>query len=344
MMRLFRNKLVMYNNISTIFYILGSSGFITFMSRVMEVQFNRSSASGSIFTGPVTIMGMVIGLLTSGYVITKLKPPPKYLFFWNVVVGLVSMCGSMAYSSLGCEGGNLLMLNGSLQSFDSGCFCDGISYSPVCDLITKKTYFSPCHAGCKEFDKDLNIYKSCALIESPVNNIELSTIDSVIATDFFSATIFSTERPIVEQSSTDKIESEIKPTERRMTLYDVYDEMLKPGHSTHDHDDTVDANELYGEDDEEEESGELDDSQEPDDSQERLLIHGDDDEDEIETLPPTMHRRDVPNVADFVERIVKPGDCFVDCTVDYYIFSLISLCSSLISSTGRIGNVLINFR
>lgn len=70
-MRLLRNKLLVFNNIASIFYILGSSGYITFMGRMMEVQFNTSSHGGSIITGPITIFGMTIGLLTSGYVITK---------------------------------------------------------------------------------------------------------------------------------------------------------------------------------------------------------------------------------------------------------------------------------
>lgn len=70
-MRLLKNKLLVFNNIASIFYILGSSGYITFMGRMMEVQFNTSSHGGSIITGPITIFGMTIGLLLSGYVITK---------------------------------------------------------------------------------------------------------------------------------------------------------------------------------------------------------------------------------------------------------------------------------
>lgn len=57
LMRLLRNKLLIFNNIASIFYILGSAGQITFMGRVMEVQYNRTSANGSIFTGPLTILG-----------------------------------------------------------------------------------------------------------------------------------------------------------------------------------------------------------------------------------------------------------------------------------------------
>lgn len=141
----------------------------------MEVQFNRSSAKGTIVTGPITIIGSTFGLLFSGYLITKFKPSPKYLFFWNVIIGLISMSGKIAYSNLGCDGENTLMLNDSMRSCNENCFCDGISYSPVCDLQTKETYFSPCHSGCTKFDKTLNVYTDCectksSLIDSSVNS------------------------------------------------------------------------------------------------------------------------------------------------------------------------------
>lgn len=57
LMRLLRNKILMFNIFSAIFYILGSSGYITFLSKYMEVQFNKNSADASIVTGPITIAG-----------------------------------------------------------------------------------------------------------------------------------------------------------------------------------------------------------------------------------------------------------------------------------------------
>lgn len=322
----------MFNYLSSVFYILGSSGFITFLSRVMEVQFNRSSAGGSMITGPISIMGMVLGLLASGFFITKYKPPPKYLFFWNVIVGLISMFGSLTYSNLGCEGGNTLMLNGSLRSCNTDCYCEGITYSPVCDVITKETFFSPCHAGCREFDEKANIYKNCVCTEM-----------DIIMTDVFKRkTISSTDIPIYNQT-TDKIEVSTETKSpvggRRITLYDVYDEDLKLGRSAHDHnhDDTIDANDLY------DYSQSYDDSQEEGNSQEQLLTHNDDDEieTETETAAPVV-RRDVNGT--LVDRILTPGACFGDCSSAYYTFTLISLVVSLVNSSGRIGNILLNFR
>lgn len=49
--RLFKNKLLMYNTWSGIFYILGASVYFTYMSKYLEVQFHKSAADATIITG-----------------------------------------------------------------------------------------------------------------------------------------------------------------------------------------------------------------------------------------------------------------------------------------------------
>lgn len=51
MKRLFKNKLLMCNILSGIFYILGASAYFTFMSKYLEVQFHKSAADATIITG-----------------------------------------------------------------------------------------------------------------------------------------------------------------------------------------------------------------------------------------------------------------------------------------------------
>lgn len=102
--RLFRNKLLMCNIISGIFYILGASAYITFMSKYMEVQFHRSAADATIISGPLTILGVCIGFLASGYIISKKKPAPSKLLMWNVIVGMIYMCGQISNLYFTCPG------------------------------------------------------------------------------------------------------------------------------------------------------------------------------------------------------------------------------------------------
>lgn len=57
LMRLLKNKILIFNITSTTFYILGSTGYILFLSKYIEVQFNKSPSDATILTGPVTAIG-----------------------------------------------------------------------------------------------------------------------------------------------------------------------------------------------------------------------------------------------------------------------------------------------
>lgn len=57
LMRLLKNKILIFNITSTTFYILGSTGYILFLSKYIEVQFNKSPSDATILTGPVTLAG-----------------------------------------------------------------------------------------------------------------------------------------------------------------------------------------------------------------------------------------------------------------------------------------------
>lgn len=104
MARLFKNKLLMCNITSGIFYILGAAAYFTFMSKYLEVQFHKNAADAMIITGPFTIIGVVAGLLASGYIISKKKPAPSKLLMWNVIVGIIYMCGQLSNLYWTCPG------------------------------------------------------------------------------------------------------------------------------------------------------------------------------------------------------------------------------------------------
>lgn len=150
----------MCNILSGIFYILGSSGYITFLSKYLEVQFHRNAADATIITGPITLIGMVVGFLLSGLIISKKKPGPRKLLAWNVFVGIGYMVGQVIYLFLTCPDGKMPLVQGRLNlstECNSACVCDGMSYSPVCHEETGYTFFSPCHAGCNTWTKEKKV-------------------------------------------------------------------------------------------------------------------------------------------------------------------------------------------
>lgn len=172
--RLLRNKLLMFNIFSGIFYILGSGGFMTFMSKYMEVQFNKTKADSTIIAGPVNILGMVIGLLASGWFISKKKPGTSKLLFWNVIIGGFYMAGQFSYLFLSCSDDLMPVagLDGKLNltaRCNTNCDCNAVPYNPVCDVATGQTFFSACHAGCREWDSHGQIYSNCSCASTARN-------------------------------------------------------------------------------------------------------------------------------------------------------------------------------
>ena len=63
LIRLFKNKLLMYNTLSGIFYILGASAYFTYMSKYLEVQFHKNAADATIITGDENSMNLSCAII-----------------------------------------------------------------------------------------------------------------------------------------------------------------------------------------------------------------------------------------------------------------------------------------
>ncbi|XP_055379740.1 solute carrier organic anion transporter family member 74D-like isoform X2 [Condylostylus longicornis] len=174
--RLITNKTFMYNNIASIFYFFGYMPYWIFTPKYIEVQYRQSAATSSLVTGTVALAFSAIGVLLSGFIISKYKPRARYMAAWNVACGLFSVLGMVTYAFLGCPGNENSMVmnipepNSNLLTCNSLCQCDYVRYSPVCGQ-DGQTYISPCHAGCeKQYtnNKNQTIYYNCACISSTV--------------------------------------------------------------------------------------------------------------------------------------------------------------------------------
>lgn len=255
------------------------------------------------------------------------------------------MSTQIFYTQIGCDGGNSLLMNGSIISCNTNCHCDGISYSPVCDRLTNTTYFSPCHAGCRSYDEKENVYRDCTcsnrVIPSEIgvfktNDGRVLNKRSTSPASFLighgnargSGIVGVDSDRSTSESTTNKIMANYKgrTTERQLTFYDVYDEELKLNRPSHDHDETIDANDLY-------------------DFVYEESLHEVDDEVALRKRRQAQPQSQ-PQSSNLLpwDHIVLPQSCVGDCRRDYYIFSFVSMISALISSTGRIGNVLLSFR
>lgn len=372
-MRLLKNKILMFNILSTIFYILGSSGYITFLSKYMEVQFNKNSADASIITGPITIIGMVTGFLLSGYVISKYRPGPRKLFFWNVLVGFGYMIGQLIYIFLSCDNNYINNFTGTLNltaECNTNCSCSGVAYSPVCYEPTATTFFSPCHAACNRWDDSGKFYDNCACAaESHFTNLPLnySTIlqsteiyktqarTSPFSTESTSSSIFSSTVPVV--STSEDFTVSFVATESTVAVQSVTENQYEPilFKSIINTTDSSTDEELVSQQNSATDALDITDDKTGDDADDKT----DDDTDDITTTTPSDYNnenvystteeklsRQERSSEDNTNYLLKmvPGACLAGCAKGFYMFTIISFIINWFGATGRIGNILLNFR
>lgn len=360
LMRLLKNKLLMYNILSGIFYILGSSGYITFLSKYMEVQFNKNSSDATIITGPVTIIGMVTGFLLSGVLITKYRPTPRKLFLWNVIVGIGYMVGQVIYLSLTCDNHSLINEFGALNltaTCNANCSCDGVPYSPVCHESSGITYFSPCHAGCNAWNENNKTYSGCACA---------SEFDDFTRSAWFHSTdTLIPDEDFVETSTPLGFRVNLPNGRDTLDLLDGSVELATDStyitYTQHDKDDyeelefpeTIPINEtVYYKDNNAD--GDLVESSENGNIDTITLSERSTFEEDTSTYESTTYatmstagsrRKRASNATDRLSKdSIIPGACIAGCAYGFFMFTGISCLINWFGATGRIGNILLNFR
>ncbi|XP_016996788.2 solute carrier organic anion transporter family member 74D [Drosophila takahashii] len=172
--RLITNKTYMCNTLSSIFYLVGYTPYWIFTPKYIEVQYRQSAATSSMVTGTVALAFSAVGVLLSGFIISRYKPRARYMAAWNVIVGFLTVAGILAYAFIGCPGNESSVivnihdssLAGNTTTCNSACSCDYVRYSPVCGE-NNMTYISACHAGCKSLhvnSEGKKIFYDCSCI------------------------------------------------------------------------------------------------------------------------------------------------------------------------------------
>jgi len=154
--RLLGNKLFMANFGSTIFFVFAFMGFGTFMPKYIEYQFRQKASHSARASGLAGTMSKAVGFMLSGWLIGRFKFSAKTLAAWNVVLGCCYFCTLMVFASLGCSTSHM---SGSLKESgdydinafcNSDCGCPVSRMQPVCSKDDLTNFYSPCHAGCKD--------------------------------------------------------------------------------------------------------------------------------------------------------------------------------------------------
>ncbi|XP_017837173.1 solute carrier organic anion transporter family member 74D isoform X2 [Drosophila busckii] len=183
--RLTTNKTYMCNTLSNIFYLIGYTPFWIFTPKYIEVQYRQSAATSSMVTGTVALAFSAIGVLLSGFIISRYKPRARYMAAWNVIIAVLVVAGVVTYAFIGCPDNEQSVIVNihdkalhEVATCNSACACDYVRYSPVCGE-NKMTYISACHAGCKGEHVNAagkRIFYDCSCI--PAGHNESYALDS----------------------------------------------------------------------------------------------------------------------------------------------------------------------
>uniref|UniRef100_A0A336MHM0 Solute carrier organic anion transporter family member n=1 Tax=Culicoides sonorensis TaxID=179676 RepID=A0A336MHM0_CULSO len=179
--RLLNNKILMFNNFSTVLTLIGAIPYWMFAPKYFEIQYLQTPSEASFKVGTISFIFSGLGVLMSGFIITKLKPTARQLAAWNVFTTTISIFGLIANYYLGCDANDTALTSGfELQgvcNVTEMCHCDYVKYAPVCGS-NNQTYISACHAGCvdEQIDPQLNIkvFTNCSCIENDNNKNALA--------------------------------------------------------------------------------------------------------------------------------------------------------------------------
>ncbi|XP_074602800.1 solute carrier organic anion transporter family member 74D-like [Brevipalpus obovatus] len=173
--RVASNPVLAFDTIGGALRVTGWAGYYITKPRYIEAQFRQSASSASFLTGTTSSVLKVIGIFAGGLTISFVKPKPKKLITYIVIVDLLCNGFILAGFFIKCpqqEFGNIHM-NGSRASLwdkcNDGCTCSQSVFQPVCASDGKTNYFSPCFAGCTSSEQSSNqtIFQNCACRDGP---------------------------------------------------------------------------------------------------------------------------------------------------------------------------------
>ncbi|XP_060072652.1 solute carrier organic anion transporter family member 4C1-like [Ylistrum balloti] len=161
---------------------LSTSGFATFMPKLIQNQFGTTAAWASILGGIVAVPGAAGGQFVSGYLCKRLNLKVRGMLRFIIIVCILAtvldFCVWMRCSQETIVGVNMQYSTGyteklpnlQSQSCNYNCSCSSEFYQPVCS-DQHVQYFSPCHAGCHGYVDDGSKFTNCSCVAQYVGYV-----------------------------------------------------------------------------------------------------------------------------------------------------------------------------
>ena len=92
------------------------SGFMTFLPKYIEHQFNVNNSVANIYTGGVAIPGACVGIVLGGYLVKRFKIDPKGASKMAIICNILCTIGIFSLIFLGCDNVRMAGTNKSYNS------------------------------------------------------------------------------------------------------------------------------------------------------------------------------------------------------------------------------------
>ncbi|MFH4981125.1 hypothetical protein AB6A40_007834 [Gnathostoma spinigerum] len=149
-------------------YLAG--GYTTYLPKYVETQYGRSASIADIYAGIISVGSVAVSTAIGGYLLTRFNFSPRraalcLMACWSAItitylLGMLVGCDEPAVNELIMDHniGRLRFQGISTCNFE--CHCDAVSeFNPV--HYRNTNYYSPCHAGCMQYDEVLRKWSTC---------------------------------------------------------------------------------------------------------------------------------------------------------------------------------------
>jgi hypothetical protein len=140
---------------AAVFYLFSAIGYWTYMPKYLETIFMQTAVSASIISGVISILFQSVGLLLSGWLISRYQPRARYLAAWNVFISLMYVLVKISFTQMGCNPGEASFgeqdpVTGTWDlnvPCNTDCQCKANKIQPVCWPEKNQIFYSACHGG-----------------------------------------------------------------------------------------------------------------------------------------------------------------------------------------------------
>ena len=138
------------------------AGFVHYMILYSQNIYQISSSRSSILVGGVIVPSAIIGAILGGIIVRKFDLGIEGCTRLIIASSIVVIGGIFVLLFVKCDGQSSVGIDLASQTFNKtfvgcnkDCNCQS-TYYPTCG-IDKVTYISPCYAGCKKVDSNVNL-------------------------------------------------------------------------------------------------------------------------------------------------------------------------------------------